>query len=200
MFSHFGPISGRALLASFALAATSCAAERARPSDSQQDSAATKVSATSYELTAGEQSGALGIVRWLVEDDEFQAFDAESHRIALLRLDRRSSTVESVYPDQGVKGIRDEGVNSLSERSTRYFDALKTDLSDSAAKAMPAEKLSEDLGNVDKATWNPDSCWYTAASCMESGQNLLFAGIVLDYRCLLFDNLCGSNTELDLLY
>lgn len=158
------------------------------------------VASTGYELSAGEQSLALGVARWTVEGDVFRGFDKDSKPAVELQLDPRSSTVQSVYPESGLRGLRDHGLDTFTPRSAALFDALRADLQEYASQAASLHP-DQAMTPIASTHWVFVDCYRQHIDCTAVGQNLLFdpSGIVENYSCdNVFPNFCTRDYPIQL--
>ena len=177
------------------LALSACAGGSDAPALGGDAEHAEAVASSSYELTAGEQSRALGVARWTVKDDVFLGLDRDSKRVAEIRLDQAAKNIESVYPEAGVRGIHGRGQDSFTPGASKMFDALRADLQELVSQSdvvHPDHKTS----SVEKGRWVFADCYMQSIDCTAVGQNLLFdpSGVVEHYSC---DNIYPANCTRD---
>lgn len=149
----------------------------ARAEDAQE-------SPSKFEVQAGDETRALGIERWVVDYGEIRGLNASSQRVAELQIKPWSTTIESIYPDRGVRELKHHSVDTLSERAQTYLKAFGRDLQalvSSQQHTIPSANGANVYEFID--------C-YTAIQCAELGMNCVANNQCSSWFCSRTDPRC----------
>lgn len=141
-------------------------------------------SPSKFEVPASDETRALGIEIWVVDYGEIRGLNASSQRVAELQIKPWSTTIESIYPDRGVRELKHHSVDTLSERAQTYLKAFGRDL-----QAVVSSQQHANASGNGASVYEFIDC-YTAIQCAELGMNCVANNQCSSWFCSRTDPRC----------
>ena len=119
-----------------------------------------------------------------VDHGEIRGLNANSHRVAELQIKPWSTTIESIYPDRGVRELKHHSVDTLSERAQTYLKAFGRDL------GAVVSSQQRTIGSGNGANVYEFIDCYTAIQCAQLGMNCVANNQCSSWFCSRTDPRC----------